>query len=142
MAVSTIFTDSFIQSATGLDANGSKSVWQFIEKFRANPAHPSLSLERVKEAASKNVWSGRVGRDLRAILYQEDDNWLILYVGHHDDAYGWAASRQVERHVKTGQLQVVELPASLKLRGARGGNAMTVIQNRPLPPPEFPSARL
>ena len=110
MAVSTIFTDSFIQSATGLDANGSKSVWQFIEKFRANPAHPSLSLERVKEAASKNVWSGRVGRDLRAILYQEDDNWLILYVGHHDDAYGWAASRQIERHVKTGQLQVVELP--------------------------------
>lgn len=110
MAASTIFTDSFIQSATGLDANGSKSVWQFIEKFRANPAHPGLSLERVKEAASKNVWSGRVGRDLRAILYQEDDNWLILYVGRHDDAYGWAASRQIERHVKTGQLQVVELP--------------------------------
>jgi len=110
MAVSTIFTDSFIQSATGLNANGSKSVWQFIEKFRANPAHPSLSLERAKEAASKNVWSGRVGRDLRAILYQEGDNWLILYVGHHDDAYGWAASRQIERHVKTGQLQVVELP--------------------------------
>ncbi|MGH8709802.1 MAG: 3'-5' exonuclease [Burkholderiales bacterium] len=110
MAVSTIFTDSFIQSATGLDANGSKSVWQFIEKFRANPAHPGLSLERVKEAASRNVWSGRVGRDLRAILYQEDDNWLILYVGHHDDAYHWAASRQIERHVKTGQLQIVELP--------------------------------
>jgi hypothetical protein len=36
----------------------------------------------------------------------------------------------------------VKEAASLKLRGARGGNAMTVIQNRPLPPPEFPSARL
>jgi hypothetical protein len=110
MPTSTIFTDSFIQSATNLDANGSKSVWQFIEKFRANPAHPGLRLERLKDAMNKNVWSGRVGRDLRAILYQEDEDWLILYVGHHDDAYGWAASRKIERHVKTGQLQIVELP--------------------------------
>lgn len=105
-----IFTDSFIQSAKALDANSSKSVWQFIDKFWANPAHPGLSLERVKETASKNVWSGRVGRDLRAILYQEDDDWLILYVGHHDDAYSWAANRQIERHVLTREFQIVELP--------------------------------
>ena len=33
---------------------------------------------------------------------------LLCYVGHHDDAYRWAARRKIERHPKTGATQIVE----------------------------------
>ena len=34
---------------------------------------------------------------------------LLAYVDHHDDAYRWAARRQIETHPTTGAAQLVEL---------------------------------
>jgi len=79
----------------------------FVTTFQNNPAHPSLSLERIR-ARSSGVWSARITRDLRAILHKDGDTWAILYAGHHDDAYQWAERREVGRHRTTGALQIVE----------------------------------
>jgi Txe/YoeB family toxin of Txe-Axe toxin-antitoxin module len=38
----------------------------FVIAFYENPAHPSISLERLN-ARDDNVWSGRISQDLRAI---------------------------------------------------------------------------
>jgi len=83
-------------------------VIQFINTFQQNPAHPGISLERLNKARSKGVWSGRITRDLRAILHKDGDTWAILYADHHDAAYQWAERRAVGRHSVTGALQIVE----------------------------------
>lgn len=112
-----IVSDSFIQAAQRLDPASTKAIWGFLAKFNENPAHPGASLERVQQAKSKDVWSARIGRDLRAIIHQDGDAWMLLYAGRHDDAYDWASSRRIERHILTGAFQIVETPQIVSAPG-------------------------
>lgn len=93
-----------------LSASDALRVWTFLDKLWENPAHPSLSMERIDKAKSENLWSGRISGGLRAVLHKDGDLWTVLYAGQHDEAYSWARIRTVERHVKTGALQVVVAP--------------------------------
>src|SRR5262249_17596632 len=101
---------SFLSAIQKLTIKDRGHVLTFVSKFFDNPAHPSLSLERVQQARSNNVWSARVSRDLRAILFRDGEDCVLVYVDHHDDAYQWAANRSIARHDRTGDLQIVELP--------------------------------
>lgn len=100
-----------------LDSNDAKRVWTFFAKFIENPAHPSLSLERVTQAKNENLWSGRISQGLRAIIHKDGDIWTVLYADHHNNAYKWAETRQVARHPKTGALQIVEAPDLVEPQG-------------------------
>ena len=97
-----------------LDPNDARRVWQFLAKFIDNPAHPSLSLERVTRTKNENLWSGRITQGLRAIMHKDGDIWTVLHADQHDDAYKWAETRQIARHPKTGALQIVESPDVLE----------------------------
>ena len=108
MAPSVIIAPQLFEAISQFPAGDQARVVDFISTFQANPAHPSLSLERLNKARSKGVWSGRVGRGIRAILYKDGDTWAILHVANHDDAYDWAERREVGRHSVTGALQIVE----------------------------------
>jgi hypothetical protein len=45
------------------------------QKFRENPAHPSLQLERLRR--DSRLWSVRVTRDFRAVARRfENDVWV------------------------------------------------------------------
>jgi hypothetical protein len=88
-------------------------VLTFMLKFYDDPAHPSISLERVQHSKSANLWSGRVSNELRAILQKDGAQWIALYVGHHDDAYAWAGKYVVGKHPVTGAWQIVAIPAAL-----------------------------
>ncbi len=106
-----IIDGSYIEATLKLDANSARKGWEFVQKFRANPKQPGVSLERVNQAKQNDLWSARVSRDLRAILYQDGEDWRFIHIGHHDEAYEWAAKRQIGRHIRTGDLQIVEMPA-------------------------------
>ncbi|MCT7964082.1 AAA family ATPase [Laspinema sp. D1] len=99
---------TMLESMTRLNAKDTKRVTDFIGKFYANPAHPSLSLERLERIRHKNLWSARITQGLRAILYHHQNIWTLLYAGQHDEAYTWATQRQVEINARTGALQIVE----------------------------------
>jgi hypothetical protein len=64
----------------------------------------------VQQAKSPNLWSGRVSKDLRAILQKDGETWIAVYVGRHDDAYDWASKYIVGKHPLTGIWQVVPMP--------------------------------
>lgn len=104
---------SFFSSADRLESAERARVFDFLAKFYENPAHPSLSLERVVKRDPK-VWSARITQELRAILHRDGDTNLLLYAGHHDDAYQWAERRRVEHHAVTGALQVIEVGESVR----------------------------
>ncbi len=74
-------------------ARGDRRVGEMIDrcfiKFRTNPSHPGLSLERLQNP--KGLWSLRVNDDVRIIVEQMVEGmYTLLYVGRHDDAYRWA----------------------------------------------------
>lgn len=100
--------DTFMESLSKLTANEQARGIKFLLKVRKDPKDPGMSLERLTGAASKDVWSGRISRDLRAILYKTGDLLALLYADHHDAAYGWAERRTIGRHSITGALQIVE----------------------------------
>ncbi|MBE9010915.1 AAA family ATPase, partial [Pseudanabaenaceae cyanobacterium LEGE 13415] len=103
-------SNSLASAARKLNANEARRVWAFLEKFWENPAQPSLSLERVTKTKNDSLWSGRISDDLRAIIHKEGDLWTVLHVDHHDEAYNWAKTRTIERHIRTGALQIVVAP--------------------------------
>lgn len=103
-----MIADSYFNAMDALDPQEQLQAFQFTKAFRANPASPGTSLERVVRAKSDDVWSARVNQGTRAILFKDGDTWSLLYVGRHDDAYEWAHRRKVGRHSVTGTLQVVE----------------------------------
>src|SRR6266581_1293224 len=88
---------SFFSATQKLTNEDRGRVLTFVNKFLENPAHPSLSLERVQQARSDNVWSARVSRELRVILFRDGEDCVLVYVDHHDDAYQWAAGRSIAR---------------------------------------------
>ena len=127
---------TFVEAAEGLNNSESGQVFRFLSKFHQNPSHPSLSLERLTNSKSPNIWSARVSSDYRAILCQQGanqqgsnqpgSNWIAVYVDHHDEAYRWAETHQVGQHPVTGQWQIVEMPVvregekkSARLRAAK-----------------------
>jgi hypothetical protein len=138
---------SVIQKLTNKDRS---RVLTFVNKFLENPAHPSLSLERVQQAKSDNVWSARVSRELRAILCRDGDDCVLVYVDHHDNAYQWAASHSIARHDRTGALQIVELPTAnapritavpVKRRGLFDNYTDDYLHSLGVPPPWLPTIR-
>jgi hypothetical protein len=54
------------------------------QKFRENPGHPSLQLERLRK--DPRLWSVRVTRNYRAVARRYDhDVWVWIWIGSHAD---------------------------------------------------------
>ncbi len=49
--------------------------------FSANPAHPGISLERLR--SDPDSWSVRVSRDYRAVARKHDDTMIWYWIGTH-----------------------------------------------------------
>lgn len=52
-------------------------------RFRENPAHPSLHLERLR--GDPRAWSARVTLNYRAVALRSGDNWTWIWIGSHRD---------------------------------------------------------
>lgn len=125
-----LFSPDFFDSLTRLQPAEQVRANQFIVQFQANPAHPSISLERLN-TKSGEIWSGRITQELRAILYKEGDTWALLHAGHHDPAYAWAERREVRRHTVTGALQMVNVEEVDEVR------TRLIVQHQVAIPPRF-----
>jgi mRNA-degrading endonuclease RelE of RelBE toxin-antitoxin system len=106
--------DTFTDSLSRLTGDEQKSVKTTAFDLQLNPAHPSMSLHKLDKAKDKNFWSVRVSSDIRMIVHKSYANFLLCFVGHHDDAYDWAERRKLETHPKTGAAQLVEIRETVK----------------------------
>lgn len=52
-------------------------------RFRENPAHPNLHLERLR--SDPRAWSVRVSRDYRAVALHRGDDWIWIWIGSRRD---------------------------------------------------------
>ena len=70
--------------------------------FCQNPLHPSLDLHELDRLPYKNWWSYYVNKDIRVIVSDQQDCWVVCYVAHHDDAYQWARRKRFTLDLLTG----------------------------------------
>ena len=97
-ALQLILADTFFDSLDHLEKDEQLRALSFVQELRRSTKSTGASLERIRNARSKNLWSGRITRDLRAILHREGDTLTILHAAHHDPAYRWAERRDIGRH--------------------------------------------
>ncbi len=98
---------TFLNSANKLEIKEKGAVLNFIVKFTENATSSGISLERLSKHSNKHLWSARITQDLRAIVFQIEGTWALIYVAHHDDAYKWANNRTIEKHPVTGAIQLI-----------------------------------
>jgi hypothetical protein len=48
--------------------------------LKANQMHPSLRFKKVGE-----YWSARVSRNYRALAFEDGDDFIWVWIGHHDE---------------------------------------------------------
>lgn len=99
---------SFLPALLRLEPREQSLTMGFLQKFVEEHIRTGLRLERVNRSKISNLWSARITQELRAILYQEGDTYLVLHVDHHDAAYAWAERRQLYREEASNRLQIVE----------------------------------
>ncbi len=104
-----VLADTFRAALTRLTNDEQKLVKQTVYDLQDDPTQPGLSMHRMDKTRSADIWSVRVGRDIRIILQRSGADLILAYVAHHDDAYAWAERRRIEAHPTTGALQVVEV---------------------------------
>ena len=101
--------DAFTAALTRLSVQEQKAVKNSVFDLQIDPTGNGLQLHRIERSRDPNFWSARVDRDIRLIVHRSGDDVLVAYVGHHDDAYQWAARRRIEAHPRTGAIQIVEV---------------------------------
>lgn len=100
---------SYIDSLRSLTANEAMLGLNLISKFIADRTQPGIDLERFVNTRSSDLWTCRIDRDLRSIVYKDSETWFFLYADHHREAHRWAERRTIGRHSVTGELQIVQL---------------------------------
>lgn len=109
-----LIADTFTTSLAKLTNDEQRAAKTTAFELQMNPAHPSMSFERVENSKDKNFWSVRVNRDVRLIVHKHGRSFLLCYVAHHDPAYKWAERRKVEVHPTTGAAQLVEIRETVR----------------------------
>ena len=104
-----LIADTFTASLARLTGEEQKAVKTTAFDLQLDPSRPGFQLHKVDGARDSNFRSVRVSRDIRIIVHQTQDSFLLCYVDHHDDAYRWAERRKLETHPKTGAAQLVEV---------------------------------
>ena len=101
--------DTFTDSLARLQGDDQKAVKMTAFDLQMDPARPGMQFHRLDRAKDKSFWSIRVSGDIRLIVHRTEASLLLCYVDHHDKAYQWAERRRIERHPKTGAMQIVEI---------------------------------
>lgn len=101
--------DTFTDSLAKLQGDEQKAVKTTAFDLQLNPANPGMKFHKLDRAKDKHFWSVRVSGDVRLIVHKTEASLLLCYVDHHDRAYRWAERRKIERHPKTGAMQIVEI---------------------------------
>jgi len=51
-----------------------------FELLKQNPSHPSLHFKKIG-----NLWSARAGLNYRALAIQDEDDFVRVWIGRHED---------------------------------------------------------
>ncbi|MCA9547932.1 MAG: UvrD-helicase domain-containing protein, partial [Myxococcales bacterium] len=97
----------FLPSVGKLTPTEQAAIIDFLPRFARDPRSGGFHLERLSGKAAA-FHSARINDDIRVILHVSGEVWSALYAAHHGPAYAWAERHEVDRHPRTGVMQIVE----------------------------------
>lgn len=120
------FFDRFLPALQELPSGVQRKTNAFIKKFRTDPKSSGINFERINNAANPQYRSVRIDKAYRAILLMPDsgNQYVLLWVDHHDDAYAWAVRTQVRINPRTSVLQVYPILRSEDVEVDGSGDAV------------------
>lgn len=84
------------------------AVYEFMHKFRRNPANPGLYLKQL--GGSSRLWSARVNKDYRALLlHVADQDYLLVDVKPRGEVYDNLDRYAYQVNRVTGGIEVIDL---------------------------------
>ncbi len=91
-------SDRFLEAYDALPQKVRTRVREQLELLRANPAHPSLNYETIKNAGDPRMRSLRVNDNYRIIVAHPNGagTYLLVWVDAHDKAYTWAMRHRLD----------------------------------------------
>jgi hypothetical protein len=104
----------FLWAFAALPKAQQSKVSNFVRNFRQNPAALGINYERINNARDKNLRSARVDQAYRAILLKPEKGnvYVLLWVGHHDQAYAWAEGKECKINPESGSLQILDVAST------------------------------
>ena len=105
-------SDSFFDKFTELPRNVQQQVRDFQKKFRDNSQSSAIHLEPITQFKDNSLRTARVGKGYRAVVGAlGKDNFMLLYVDNHDNAYRWAQNKKFvwNEHTQTCQLIPIDI---------------------------------
>lgn len=119
-------SDSFFDKFTELPRNIQQKVRDFQKKFRLNPQSASIHLEPI-HANDASLCSARIDRAYRAILGAlGSDNFMLLYVDKHDNAYRWARNKKMAWNAHTQSCQIIPIVEDMAASAVKPMEAASV----------------
>lgn len=109
-----LIAQTFTDSLAKLTGDEQKVVKTTAFDLQVNPLSPGHSFHRIDRSRERNFWSVRVSKDIRLIVHRTTSSIMLVHVGHHDAAYRWAERRRIERHLRTGAAQIVEIRETVR----------------------------
>ncbi len=100
-------SETFFEKMIKLPKSIQKKVLVFQQKFRSNIESSALHLEPIFKYKDNALRSARIDDGYRAIIgVLGDDNYTLLFVDQHDEAYNWAKTKKFvwNEHMQSCQL--------------------------------------
>ena len=91
-------TESYLYSVFKLDNQSKKQTINTVKQLAENSRSTSLqihSIDRIR--CDKSFRSARVNLDIRIILAMRGNEYILLYVDRHDDAYDWCEGKFLKK---------------------------------------------
>ncbi|HEY1914282.1 MAG TPA: UvrD-helicase domain-containing protein [Streptosporangiaceae bacterium] len=116
------------------------AIWDFLRKFRQDPANPGLRFKQLK--GDSRLYSARVTDDYRALmLHVKDDEYLLVTVKHRSESYDGLERYAYQINQVTGGIDFYDI-ASLAGTVQPPAPAKTPAVQPPALFARFPDARL
>lgn len=91
MITNVVCSDTYIDAFSQLDKKTQKKSLETIRLMQRSLRSDSLKIEKLNTRL--DFKSARVTQDFRVIFTQSGNTVLLVYIGHHDNAYLWANNR-------------------------------------------------
>ena len=94
-----ILSDTYLESQDKLSKHQKRIALRSIKQFARDEKGNNFKVHKLeREACDPSFRSARLSDNLRLIFSLKGNDYILLYVDNHDDAYRWARNRYLHKN--------------------------------------------
>lgn len=94
-----VLSDTYLESYENMSKQQKKIILNSLKQFAREDRGNNFQIHRLnREDCDPTFWSARFNQNLRLIFSHQNDRYVLLYIGNHDDAYQWARNKYLHKN--------------------------------------------